>query len=79
MWNGDDAEWYPGDEYVDIASTDIYADSGEYSSQINDFIAVSFFLLISGSSDDKIVGNHGLVRSIRTLQYPHKGVDCGDA
>ena len=40
MWNGDDAEWYPGDEYVDIASTDIYADSGEYSSQINDFIAV---------------------------------------
>lgn len=40
VWNGDDAEWYPGDEYVDIASTDIYADSGEYSSQINDFIAV---------------------------------------
>lgn len=40
VWNGDDPEWYPGDEYVDIASTDIYADEGEYSSQINDFIAV---------------------------------------
>ena len=40
VWNGDSAEWYPGDEYVDIASTDIYADKHEYSSQINKFIAV---------------------------------------
>ena len=40
VWNGDSAEWYPGDEYVDIVSTDIYADKHEYSSQINKFIAV---------------------------------------
>lgn len=40
VWNCDSAEWYPGDEYVDIASTDIYADKHEYSSQINKFITV---------------------------------------
>ena len=40
VWNGDSAEWYPGDEYVDIASTDIYADEHEYTTQINKFIAV---------------------------------------
>lgn len=40
VWNGESEEWYPGDEYVDIASTDIYADEHEYSSQINKFIAV---------------------------------------
>lgn len=40
VWNGESAEWYPGDDYVDIASTDIYADKGEYTTQINKFIAV---------------------------------------
>ncbi len=40
VWNGESAEWYPGDEYVDIASTDIYADKHEYTTQINKFLAV---------------------------------------
>lgn len=38
MWNGQDPDWYPGDEYVDIVSTDIYPGERVYSSQINSFI-----------------------------------------
>ncbi|MBO0992220.1 glycosyl hydrolase [Bacillus sp. SD088] len=30
VWNAPDAEWYPGDEYVDIASVDIYVPDGNY-------------------------------------------------
>lgn len=32
MWNGQSAEWYPGDDVVDIVSWDIYADKYEYGS-----------------------------------------------
>lgn len=38
MWNGQAADWYPGDEYVDIVSTDIYPGERIYSSQINVFL-----------------------------------------
>lgn len=41
VWNCDTVEWYPGDEYVDIASTDIYASEHEHSTQINKFIQES--------------------------------------
>ncbi len=37
MWNSDIAEWYPGDNCVDIVSADIYAESHEYSTQANTF------------------------------------------
>lgn len=30
VWNSPEAGWYPGDEYVDILSTDIYASSHDY-------------------------------------------------
>lgn len=33
MWNGQNADWYPGDEYVDIVSWDIYAGEHQYGSQ----------------------------------------------
>ena len=33
VWNGQHADWYPGDEYVDIIGEDIYADKHVYSSQ----------------------------------------------
>ncbi len=33
VWNGQDADWYPGDDVVDIASEDVYADARDYSSQ----------------------------------------------
>ncbi len=32
--NSDNMDWYPGDEYVDILGVDIYAETGDYSSQV---------------------------------------------
>lgn len=34
VWNGQDADWYPGDEYVDIIGEDIYPGERVYTSQI---------------------------------------------
>ncbi len=34
VWNGQDKEWYPGDEYVDIVGEDIYPGERVYTSQI---------------------------------------------
>ena len=33
VWNGQDAAWYPGDEYVDIIGEDIYPGEHVYTSQ----------------------------------------------
>lgn len=38
VWNGQDASWYPGDEYVDIVGIDIYAGERVYTSQIDWFM-----------------------------------------
>lgn len=38
LWNGQDATWYPGDEYVDIVGIDIYAGEHTYSSQSEAFL-----------------------------------------
>ena len=38
IWNGQDPDWYPGDEYVDIIGVDIYAGEHEYSSQADAFL-----------------------------------------
>lgn len=35
VWNGQGAAWYPGDNYVDVVSLDIYDGTRNYSSQIN--------------------------------------------
>ena len=37
VWNGQNADWYPGDDYCDIAGTDIYADQHNYSAQTAQF------------------------------------------
>lgn len=39
IWNGQNAAWYPGDEYVDIVSHDIYdsTDSKTYKSQVSTY------------------------------------------
>lgn len=37
MWNAGDADWYPGDEYVDIVSTDIYQAAHTYTSYSGSF------------------------------------------
>ena len=33
VWNGQNLDYYPGDEYVDIVGYDVYADAGDYSSK----------------------------------------------
>lgn len=38
VWNGQDKEWYPGDEYVDIIGEDIYPGERVYTSQINSYL-----------------------------------------
>lgn len=38
LWNGQSAEWYPGDEYVDIIGEDIYPGERVYTSQIKKFL-----------------------------------------
>lgn len=38
VWNGQDAAWYPGDEYVDIIGEDIYPGTHVYTSQAARFI-----------------------------------------
>lgn len=38
LWNGQDKEWYPGDEYVDIIGEDIYPGEKVYTSQVNKYL-----------------------------------------
>ena len=38
VWNGQDAAWYPGDEYVDIIGEDIYPGEKVYTSQAARFL-----------------------------------------
>lgn len=38
IWNGQDKEWYPGDEYVDIIGEDIYPGEQVYGSQVNKYL-----------------------------------------
>ncbi len=37
VWNGQHADWYPGDAYVDIIGEDIYADKHNYTPQHSKF------------------------------------------
>lgn len=50
VWNGQDKDWYPGDEYVDIIGVDIYAGNHVYASQ-----AGAFTELLSYTDTNKII------------------------
>ncbi len=50
VWNGQAANWYPGDEYVDIIGEDIYAPNRTYSAQTSKFIE-----LLEYSKTNKII------------------------
>ena len=50
VWNGQDPDYYPGDEYVDIIGYDIYADKGDVSSQKQ-----IFDLMRSVTDENKII------------------------
>ncbi len=43
VWNGQDAAWYPGDEYVDIIGEDIYPGEHVYASQIDRFLKAASY------------------------------------
>jgi mannan endo-1,4-beta-mannosidase len=38
LWNGQDADWYPGDEYVDIIGEDIYPGNQVSTSQVTKYM-----------------------------------------
>lgn len=38
VWNGQNKDWYPGDEYVDIIGEDIYPGERVYTSQVDRYI-----------------------------------------
>lgn len=40
VWNGQDKDWYPGDEYVDIIGEDIYAGEKVYTPQTSKYLEV---------------------------------------
>ncbi|CBF78427.1 hypothetical protein AN7413.2 [Aspergillus nidulans FGSC A4] len=40
VWNSKDPLWYPGNEYVDVVSVDVYADNGDHSSQLEAYQAL---------------------------------------
>ena len=41
VWNGQSADWYPGDDYVDIIGEDIYPGERVYTSQIKKYLEAS--------------------------------------
>ena len=41
VWNGQAADWYPGDEYVDIVGEDIYPGEKVYTSQVAKYLEVA--------------------------------------
>lgn len=47
---GNDADWYPGDQYVDIVGTDIYPETNVHASQLTEFNKVK-----------TIVNNHKMI------------------
>lgn len=43
VWNGQNKDWYPGDEYVDIIGEDIYPGEKVYTSQVNKYLEASAY------------------------------------
>ena len=44
VWNGQDPEWYPGDETIDFIGMDIYEGKGNHSSHIDAFARAQSFI-----------------------------------
>jgi len=40
IWNGEDKDWFPGANYVDLVGADIYAPKRDYSSQASKFYEI---------------------------------------
>jgi len=44
IWNGQDKNWFPGAEYVDLVGEDVYAQKRNYSSQVHKFFEIAEYL-----------------------------------
>lgn len=80
VWNGQAAEWYPGDEYVDIIGEDIYADAHSYGAQ-----NAKFAELLEYPDTNKIIAltENGVVFDIDNVvasgaRWSWFGTWCGD-
>lgn len=61
VWNGQDPDWYPGDEYVDIIGEDLYLDKHVYSASAAKF---SEILEYSGGKKMIALTENGVVFDI---------------
>ncbi len=43
LWNGQSADWYPGDEYVDIIGEDLYPGERVYTSQVKKYLEAAAY------------------------------------
>lgn len=50
VWNSVDPAWYPGDDIVDVVTTDIYASAGDHSSQSSSYKSLNGL-----SNDGKLI------------------------
>ncbi len=80
VWNGQAADWYPGDEYVDVIGEDIYAGERVYSAQ-----NAKFAELLEYPSVNKITAltENGTVFDIDSViasnaRWAWFGTWCGD-
>jgi mannan endo-1,4-beta-mannosidase len=58
VWNGQDQDWYPGDEYCDIAGTDIYAEKHSYSALPDQFMKTANY---SGGTKMAALSENGVM------------------
>lgn len=80
VWNGQNPDWYPGDDYVDIIGEDIYADEHSYGAQ-----NAKFSELLEYSGTNKIIAltENGTVFDIDNVVAANShwawfGTWCGD-
>ncbi len=80
VWNGQNPEWYPGDDYVDIIGEDIYAGERNYGAQ-----NAKFSELLEYSDSNKIIAltENGTVFDIDKViaansRWAWFGTWCGD-
>jgi len=64
VWNGQAADWYPGDEYVDIIGEDIYAPNRSYNAQ-----NAKFSELLDYAGTNKIIAltENGVIPDIDSI------------
>lgn len=58
VWNGQNKDWYPGDEYVDIIGEDIYPGERVYTSQVNKYLEAVYY---TNTSKMVILSENGCV------------------